>query len=455
VDFMRDLDEIGPEVLRAARAFLVGGGAARSRRPSPPRRSTVGRSPDGWACPDWAYAGPALCERPGHPGRIQGWCPTANLKVAAAVAEIVSVGTRRERSGPSALRHFLRKRDDPYAGADMAPALRLCVPAWLITALVAVVSLALGPPSRLASLGWVLAGAAALGFVVVALWVRRRGQRTTFNELLVGSYLALGQIALLQWVTSGSNSPLGSVLLLWAVYTACIHPPRRTLPYLGFVALAAVAPFTYEGWDSLAAAQLAVELVLWFALAMFATHWTDDVRSKRLRMQQEGDEARLSARTDPLTGLDNRLALDEMLASELRRARIGRQPLSVVVVDLNGFKEINDRFGHLNGDECLREAAAALDSSRRGLDRCFRWGGDEFVMVLPDSDYAGAEDLAARLRRAVQTKCLRPDGSPLTIATGTAQATPDMDADELLGTADLALMGAKTRSRTPSEAPEP
>jgi diguanylate cyclase (GGDEF)-like protein len=364
------------------------------------------------------------------------------------------VGTSSERSGSSALRHFLRKRDDPYAGADMGPALRMCVPAWLITALVAVVSLVLSPPSRLGSLGWAIACATILGFVLAAVWVRRRGQRTSFNELLVQSYLAVGQIALLQWLTAGSSSPLGSVLLLWAVYTACIHPPRRTLPYLGFVALAALAPFTYEGWDSLAGGRLGVQLVLWFALGMFATHWTDDVRSKRLRMQQEGDAARLSARTDPLTGLDNRLALTEMLGVELQRARIGRQPLSVVVVDLNGFKEINDRFGHLNGDECLREAAAALDSSRRGLDRCFRWGGDEFVMVLPDTDHAGAEDLAARLRRAVPTQCLRPDGSPLTIATGTAQATPDMDADELLGTADLALMGTKSRSRTQSPAPD-
>jgi diguanylate cyclase (GGDEF)-like protein len=332
----------------------------------------------------------------------------------------------------------------------MAPALRMCVPAWLITALVALVSLALGPPSRLGSLGWPVAGATIVMFLLVALWVRSRGQRTSFNELLVLSYLALAEIALLQWLTSGSDSPLGSVLLLWAVYTACIHPPRRTLPYLGFVALAALLPFAYEGWDSLAAAQLAVQLLLWFALGMFATHWTDDVRSKRLQMQQDGDAARLSARRDALTGLDNRLALDEMLASELQRARMGRQPLSVLVADLNGFKATNDRFGHLNGDECLRDVAAALDSSRRGLDRCFRWGGDEFVIVLPETDHAGAGDLAARLRRIVQTTCLRPDGSPLTISTGTAEALPGMELAELLGTADLALMGMKARSRAPT-----
>ncbi len=261
-------------------------------------------------------------------------------------------------------------------------------------------------------------------------------------------------IAALQWLTDGSSSPLGSVLLLWAVYTACVHPPRRTLPYLAFVALAAVFPFVYENWDSLAAVQLSVQLGLWFALGMFATHWTDNVRSTRLRLQQEGDAARLSARTDPLTGLDNRLALDEILAAELHRARVGRQPLSVLVADLNDFKDINDRFGHLNGDECLREVAAALDAGKRGLDRCFRWGGDEFVMVLPDTDHAHAEDLAARLRRTVQTTCLRPDGSPLTIATGTAEAGPDVDPQELLGAADLALMGAKALTRVPAPAPE-
>jgi diguanylate cyclase (GGDEF)-like protein len=332
----------------------------------------------------------------------------------------------------------------------------MCVPAWLITALVALVSLVLGPPSRLGPLGWALTSVTALLFFGVAVRVRTRRERTGFDELLGLSYLAVVQIALVQWLTAGSSSPLGSVLLLWAVYTACVHPPRRTLPYLGFVALAAALPFVYQGWDSLAAAQLAVQLVLWFALAMFATGWTDDVRSKRLVMQHEGDHARHSARTDRLTGLSNRWDLDETLGAELERARIGRQPLSVIVADLDGFKQINDHFGHLSGDECLREVATALDSSRRGLDRCFRWGGDEFVIVLPDTDQTGAEDAAARLRRTVQASCQRPDGSPLTITTGTAQAEPDMDQAELLGTADLALMSTKaqTRKATPHPIPE-
>jgi diguanylate cyclase (GGDEF)-like protein len=363
------------------------------------------------------------------------------------------VGTTVHEPKESALRHFLRKREEPYAGADMAPAIRMCVPAWLITALVGMVSLVLGPPTRLGGMGWPLAGAAILSSLALALRVRSRRERTSADELLLLSYLAVVQLAFLQWLTSGSSSPLGSLLLLWAVYTACVHPPRRTLPFLGCVALAAVSPFAYEGWDSLAAVRLSVELGLWFALSMFATHWTDDVRAKRLRLQQEGDQARHSARTDRLTGLENRLGLDELVASELQRARVGRQPLSILLADLNDFKQINDTFGHLNGDGCLREVAGALEASRRGLDRCFRWGGDEFVMVLPDTDHAGAEDLAARLRRTVQTRCLRPDGSPLTIATGTAQATPDMDADELLGTADLALMGSKSRTRSPSPAP--
>ncbi len=353
-----------------------------------------------------------------------------------------------------ALRYFLRKRDDPYAGADMAPAIRVSFAAWLVTALVTMISLALAPPSRLGGLGWAVAGALVVLCLVLGLWVGMRGARTTPGELLGLSYLAVAQIALLQWVTAGSRAPLGALLLLWAIYTACVHPPRRTLPFLAFVAVAAELPFAYEGWNSLVGAQTMVSLALWFALGLFATHWTDDVRAKRLQMQLDGDEARLSARTDRLTGLENRLAMDEVLAAELQRALVGRQPLSILVADLNGFKEINDRFGHLNGDECLREVATALDAARRGLDRCFRWGGDEFVMVLPDTDHAAAEDLAARLRRTVQTTCLRPDDSPLTITTGTAEAGPEEDAQELLGTADLALMGAKSRLRAPAPSPE-
>ncbi len=349
-----------------------------------------------------------------------------------------------------ALRHFLRKREDPYAGADMAPAIRMCAPAWLITALVTMISLALAPPSRLGGLGWAAAGGLVIVCLVVALRVIRRGARTTPGELLALSYLAVAQIAVLQWLTAGSRAPLGPCSC-----SGRSTPPASTRraarcrssrssqwpPSCRSSTRAGIASEEARPWCGSS---------LWFALGMFATHWTDDVRSKRLQMQHEGDEARLSARTDRLTGLENRLAMDEVLAAELHRALVGRQPLSILVADLNGFKEINDRFGHLNGDECLREVATALDAARRGLDRCFRWGGDEFVMVLPDTEHAAAEDLAARLRRTVQTTCLRPDGSPLTITTGTAEAEAGLDADELLGTADLALMSAKALSRAPA-----
>ena len=234
------------------------------------------------------------------------------------------------------------------------------------------------------------------------------------------------------------------MLLLWAVYTACVHPPRRSLPYLAFVALAAVLPFAYESWDSLGAVQLSVQLVLWFALGMFATHWTDNVRSTRLRLQQEGDAARLSARTDPLTGLDNRLALDEILAAELHRARAGRQPLSVLVADLNDFKDINDRFGHLNGDACLREVAAALDAGKRGLDRCFRWGRGR----VRDGSPRHRSRSCRGPGRAPAPNGPRPPACGPTAHLSRSPPAPrrpalDVDPQELLGTADLALLGVQ------------
>jgi diguanylate cyclase (GGDEF)-like protein len=184
---------------------------------------------------------------------------------------------------------------------------------------------------------------------------------------------------------------------------------------------------------------------MWFSLAVFATVWTNGVRAQRLELSRQGENARRSAYTDPLTGLGNRRAFDEALTAELARARLSRQPLSVLLADLNDFKRVNDRFGHLNGDHCLREVADVLRIAMRRLDRCFRWGGDEFAILLPETDRAGAEDFALRLHDQVRASCFNPDGDALTIVTGSAELRPEMPHHELLAEADFALMSAKTQ----------
>ncbi len=120
------------------------------------------------------------------------------------------------------------------------------------------------------------------------------------------------------------------------------------------------------------------------------------------------DSARLlerlerEATTDPLTGLFNRRALGERLRDEVRRARRYRRPLSVLVVDMDGLKPVNDSLGHAGGDRVIRELAKILRRVRRSLDVVFRYGGDEFVVLCPETSGPWAVRLAERLRLRVE-----------------------------------------------------
>ena len=130
----------------------------------------------------------------------------------------------------------------------------------------------------------------------------------------------------------------------------------------------------------------------------------------------------------------------------------------MIVSDLDDFKEINDAFGHLNGDEVLRTAAAAMRAAVRDHDACYRWGGDEFAVLLPGVEQDVAEKVAERVSRSIVASCIRPGGDPQTLAWGTAELAPHMQASDLLASADLALMtrkhkrqrgGTRFRSETP------
>jgi diguanylate cyclase (GGDEF)-like protein len=182
--------------------------------------------------------------------------------------------------------------------------------------------------------------------------------------------------------------------------TGLMHPPRRVALFLGFIALALFAPVVYAPATA-EPGEIVTELFLWTGLAMLMTLLMRTIRAQRFALQAEGDEARQLARVDPLTGLGNRRAFDEALDAELARARRGKTSLSLLVGDLDGFKQINDRHGHVVGDDCLRDAAAALRAAVRTPDLCFRWGGDEFAVLLTDADETVARTLAARLEKAV------------------------------------------------------
>jgi len=153
-----------------------------------------------------------------------------------------------------------------------------------------------------------------------------------------------------------------------------------------------------------------------------------------------------AALTDPLTGLLNRRAFDQQLATELARARRMDYPLALLIMDLTRFKEINDRFGHPAGDRALVRVAEALSGVLRGTDLLFRWGGDEFAVILPYTDREGALAAARRYAGAVHSVC--QDSVCLGVNVGVAVYPGDAgDGAELLRAADGRMYRAKSEGR--------
>jgi diguanylate cyclase (GGDEF)-like protein len=153
-------------------------------------------------------------------------------------------------------------------------------------------------------------------------------------------------------------------------------------------------------------------------------------------------EARQLADLDALTGLHNRRYFHETLAREVARAHRYDRNLALIIFDLDDFKAINDRIGHLSGDGVLAEAAERVRDVVRTADIACRVGGDEFAVILPESKLADADQLYARLQKAVSTRPVGQAG-PLTISAGVAELQPDDDAIAFFQRADHALYGAK------------
>lgn len=155
---------------------------------------------------------------------------------------------------------------------------------------------------------------------------------------------------------------------------------------------------------------------------------------------------------DALTGLANRRAFDEDLEHELARAERDGTPTSLLIADLTGFKAVNDRFGHAAGDEVLTQVADALRSVARESDRLYRWGGDEFAVILPNTDAPGALSAARRFSRAIS--CVEMQGLQIgaSIGMGVRRSGEGVDPDALMAHADKAMYQAKRDGVSVAEA---
>jgi len=155
------------------------------------------------------------------------------------------------------------------------------------------------------------------------------------------------------------------------------------------------------------------------------------------------------AKTDPLTGLTNRRALEEAIAREIDRAQRYGSPLAVLMIDVDGLKHVNDRYGHLAGDAVLQNIAAVLIEAVRSVDVPGRWAGDEFLVILPGTTAAQAEQLARRLldRGHGQPAHFQGQAIPATFSIGATQYLPDETQETLLARVDEALYQAKAAGR--------
>jgi diguanylate cyclase (GGDEF)-like protein len=186
----------------------------------------------------------------------------------------------------------------------------------------------------------------------------------------------------------------------------------------------------------------------------------DELNTIRLLAGQAGiavENARLYetterlSRTDGLTLLYNHRFFQERIREEFKRSDRFRQTLALLMIDVDDFKRINDTFGHQAGDRVLRRIARVLRESLRAVDVAARYGGDEFAIILPDTDLREASEVAERLRRSVEKHPFFVGGTSvtLTLSLGAAARLPQSPvlSEELIKMADHALFQAKTGGR--------
>lgn len=175
---------------------------------------------------------------------------------------------------------------------------------------------------------------------------------------------------------------------------------------------------------------------------------TENKLSEQVAMLESTNEniIRLS-NLDPLTGAYNRTSLVEFFELNFREARRTKSTFSILLLDIDHFKNVNDKFGHLVGDKLLQDMVTLLKNSVREKDMVFRFGGEEFLLLLPKTNFIQAYEVAERIRIHISKNLKRPDNSMITISIGIANYTNEKTATDLIKIADENLYRAKNNGR--------
>ena len=252
------------------------------------------------------------------------------------------------------------------------------------------------------------------------------------------------------------------VLVMFTVFlSATYRTPKRQINAAWFIVSAVIGVATLTGDRTLQIphASSAEQFVTWLCftltlarcvlLSIINSHQNQLLRERGKQMADTLAEIERLANHDELTGLLNRRSLLRALGEEIERAGRTGAPLSVALLDIDHFKQVNDRLGHLVGDRTLRAFADAVQSHRRGTDRFGRYGGEEFLLVLPDTRADEAVLALDRLREAVAGTDWSAVSPGLTVhfSAGIATWRDDEPLEQLLSRADSGLYGAKDAGR--------
>lgn len=300
--------------------------------------------------------------------------------------------------------------------------------------------LAVPHPSTASELPVIVAGAIALALgAFMVLW----------PQLVPGwatpAFVAFGTVLIaLASRTAGVDGTRGAdneiLYLLVVLYSFYFLPRWQAFAQLALVGVA-------YGWLLLEALPAEIALSRWGVTLGTLAVAGMLVRSLNERVGELVEELDASARRDPLTGTLNRRGLDERMGIEIARARRTGEPLSVLVADLDGLKELNDQHGHAAGDEALSLASDVMADCLRDVDVLARTGGDEFVVLLPNCGQGAALDIAEQLREGMRARSTT-ESWPVTLSIGAAGAPPlPLDPEALLTAADRALYRAKALGR--------
>lgn len=286
----------------------------------------------------------------------------------------------------------------------------------------------------------------------------RRAQK----EFMIGTDLSGGPL----FQEYRANGPQGTIMLVASLDdTERLYSYRHIEKYALLVAVALAKEDILATWQAQTYRLISITSVLLLLLGMlgfriiYLINAKDDIeyqlREASDTLEKLNDELRMLASVDALTGLPNRRQFDITLETEFNRALRNQTSIALVMLDVDRFKQYNDLYGHPAGDTCLRQIGQTLldHGPQRATDLPARYGGEEMVLLLPDTDLQGATAIAEKVRLAIRALAISQRSSPdgiVTISAGVAAFVPTRNQDtsaQLLQAADLALYAAKAGGR--------